>query len=739
MLAQLTDDFAALLIAGTFGGGWDRGGWPASGAALDAYAGWQLRHGDSDAERRFGGQVRPARPPGDPAPAQPVAVLQNHLNHLGFTVTDPVGRFGDATEAALREFQHAAYHRHVAVRPPGAAAAPTRRRAPRRYLGAAHGWLDEETARTLDTWRRPAAYGVENADRFIRPDLAQLPAATVFERVGEELYPWPTLVQARAALGLDRAGWRRVGDAQKALWRHRLVARTGFAGPDHTDPPYALHDPGNLFELEALTEFYLNYNDPWLPRSAVEAVGRNVPRAPGTAGYAVVDLLDPAGPTATAMPPHPANRTRLRLDGDLDFYELWPNDAETNVNAHRDLIWLAAPAAGQRRWFRIMAVDAAARIVTIEGRPTLTGPDHSWQIRRRPRLVVLDPVGERPRLSGAGARPGTAPDQVLLDGDASLSLVNINFDTVYLANDVARPSRTYRIIGCDAQARTLTLDGEPALDGEVSPWQLPAGAGGRYTPEPAFFSPKARGTNHYEGAVYIVYDGALRGSPSFTSYSSWSWTGGNADQRSAIRGNARYDCVSWLSGDTWKNYSFQIRSAPDPNPHPDHVVRARYYFDNMSNPRPPAGNPGGVWNPLPPLLYVQDDVGGKQLIRFHDGHTGGPGDAAAGSTGSAGCVVSPQHHPFRALLIGLHQQERALLNTPPNPDVALQNLAAAATRDDAQDLYQRSFPPAPPPPPAPAPPPPPPPHVREADWVGKLAMRMWLVRPDERPAGPAAL
>ncbi|WP_428964879.1 peptidoglycan-binding domain-containing protein [Micromonospora fluostatini] len=709
MLTELVDRFAGVLLAGAAGDGWTAGDWPAAPTALGRYGGWHLRHGDSDAERRFGGRVRA----GDPAQT-PVALLQRDLTELGFAVA-VTGRFDAATESALRELQTVAAHREVTATR-AEVAGESRGPAYRRHLGLPHGRLDEETAGTIDLWRQPGRHGVPDAERIVRPTLTGLPAATVLTRAARELYPWSTLVAARDGVPLTPAQWRQVGDAQKALWRRRLMVRAGFAVDEGGEPPYVLDvADGNLFHLEAVTEFYLNVNDPWLPRDAGEMVGRNVPRPPEDEGYHRVDLLDPAGTAATPAPPHPPNQFRLRLDGDADLAGVWRSDGANGP--HRDLLFLAGTAPAAQRWFRVAGVEAATRTVTVHGNPELVGPDQSWLLRRRPQIVMVDPVGERPHLVGTGARPGAAANQVILDGDAGLTLLNLNADTIHLPADVARPSATYRILGCDLATRTLTLDGEPALDGESSAWQIPAGVGGRFDPIPTGFRPDQRGTDHYGGVALVVHGGRQHAAYSFTSYSAWRY---NDDNRSAIRGNTHYDCLSYRSGDAFKNYSIKIVT-PGEN---DHVAHGRYYLDDISNPRPlPGVNP--TWHPFAPLLHVRDDPDGKRFIRFHDGHTN-TGDDAASSTGSAGCIVSPDYFDLRQTLIGLHQQERALLGLAPDPPLA--DLAPLG-RADSRALWTRSNT---------DPLTPPPPHVTTAQWQNMIAARLWLVRPDERPAGPAA-
>jgi hypothetical protein len=100
------------------------------------------------------------------------------------------------------------------------------------------------------------------------------------ERGTHTLFTWQALTQAKAAAGLTTQQWRDLGDRQKNLWRRRLLSRCGHGGAD-PDPPFEFGsaDLRNVFQLEAIAEFFLNFRDPWLPRDIVERVG-NVPRGP---------------------------------------------------------------------------------------------------------------------------------------------------------------------------------------------------------------------------------------------------------------------------------------------------------------------------------------------------------------------------------------------------------------------------------------------------------------------------
>jgi hypothetical protein len=493
------------------------------------------------------------------------------------------------------------------------------------------------------------------------------------------------------------------------------------------DPHFVFNtdDLGNVFQLEAVAEFYANYNDPWRSVTATPAPGENQPLAPasvlgGAGNYLTVDLLDPEGDAAAPVPPTSGTTTtQFVLDGTVDLTRVWARDAGALAsNSHRDLIYLEAATSRPGRWYKIMAINPTTRTVTLDAAPVLNRPTSAWRIRLRPRLVLVDPIGPRASLRGERAwLASSRPDERRLQvgPEANLATININFDTVYLPADTARTSKTYRIVGCDRAAGTVTLDAAPKLAARQTAWQMPAGLGGRFTPVATNFPSSDRGMDHYQGVMFVVYDGRVHTAKSWSSMTSVRWAPG-AEDRSSVRGNAaksgphpdsrEYDCVSWVSSEVWRSYSYSVvtRGAGD------HVDEARFYFDNVAN-------PPGTWAAPPESLTVRVDGNGKGTIRIHDGHTNTDGDIASG-TGSAGCVVSPLVHEWRELMIDLHQQERALLGSPPDPQLTV--IAGCNTRAAAQALWTNSHGATPP-------------AMPDSGWVHKLAARLWVIRPEERP------
>ncbi|MPZ99110.1 MAG: hypothetical protein GEU80_07175 [Dehalococcoidia bacterium] len=74
-------------------------------------------------------------------------------------------------------------------------------------------------------------------------------------------------------------------------------------------------------------------------------------------------------------------------------------------------------------------------------------------------------------LEGSGAV--AAGPVVTLTGAGDLSDLDPATDVVILATDVARASKSYRIVSVDAPAREVTVDGSPVLSSGASAWEVP--------------------------------------------------------------------------------------------------------------------------------------------------------------------------------------------------------------------------------------------------------------------------
>lgn len=446
--------------------------------------------------------------------------------------------------------------------------------------------------------------------------------------------------------------------------------------------PPALPGTPAVDELEAVAQFHLNWRQPHRPLRLTDRLWRPLV------------LRDPSGPTATPLAGAPAGSTRFEVD---PFVDLTGVRVSAPGSEHADLLRLDGDTARAGRSYRIVAVDPAARTITVEGVPSV-GAFSPWQVLRRPRLVLVEPFGGR--IGGAAASTTAVPaGWVQLDGIPDLNAVRANFDTIALAGDKARPSRSYRIVAVHPTDSRVQLDATPSPTAGTG-WRIPAGYADLLNPLVVTLTPTAAGCDTYDGLLFVVHDDTVQGSPlPFTGYSS---TVNAADPvlGTSITGNARYAVRSLRSPDSEaRNYEFAVTD-PDKLAQ-DLVATAGHYLDNVTALRqPPAVLPGGTARP---------DPDGKTAIRIHVGNATG---TVAGSTGD---LVSPAYRTLRTLLVGLHQTERALLGLAPDP--ALTAVAGATTQAASTALYNGGT-------------------VTDTHWNDRLHADLYLVRPDLRPTTP---
>src|SRR5688500_18065974 len=104
------------------------------------------------------------------------------------------------------------------------------------------------------------------------------------------------------------SGWWGTASA-KTQFLKRLAARAAHQWPDRNVDPFmfgAERDHWrNPAQLEAVVEFYANFDDPWRPAP--------VPRRPGDANYTAVNFKDLEGKAATV-----ANNV-ITLDGNPEL------------------------------------------------------------------------------------------------------------------------------------------------------------------------------------------------------------------------------------------------------------------------------------------------------------------------------------------------------------------------------------------------------------------------------------
>jgi len=552
------------------------------------------------------------------------------------------------------------------------------------------------------------------------------------------LYPIELLEMMRRSHNLTGTEWREVGNNQKALFRKQLQARTGNLKEGDTTPHFNFNilDKQNLFQLEAVVEFYANFPDPW-------ATG-TTPRESTDSNYITVDFLQPEGSDATlALFPR---RDTLSLGSDKDLKNLIKNTVQENQkNPHQNdkkngdiiVIW-PNNNPDQKSYYRIIKINGLDVTVdsdinvTVDSNINDTGP-FEWRILRRPILVLIDSFAGRIRGDKATANSST----ITLDiTEPNLRHVNQNFDTIYLSNVKAGSRSCFRIKDINVAAKTLTLDGTPDLESTTSSWHIPAGLSEGGLPQLSYYigpdmarpgqppyQPPALGNDHYDGVMFIIYDGSAQGPFRWSSYTSRYRPNslsqeGKRKACSSVRGNRRYYYHSWRAhSKEIINFAFHIGKSSPPG-HFNKNIPARNYFGY-----PNIGVDQGC--------TLDGDHKGDIFI--HYGSKGLRSTPRKGS-GSLGCLVSPLFSNFRDYMIEIMQQEIRHL-------ISLSGYHFSLTLQDDQEFQElynqltelnklvgknlrqsRTFFD----------------HEINTDWDttnwnDKLIGDFWLIRPDERP------
>lgn len=537
------------------------------------------------------------------------------------------------------------------------------------------------------------------------------------------LYPFSVLADAKVRLNLSRADWRLIGDNQKGIYRRRLLTRAGFPPAGSGEPPFAFNDADwrNTFQLESVVEFYMNYREPW--NAANNPPDDPATNLPGDPYIGPRDFLDPVG-------------TDARISGDTN--ELVINDADFDLAAVRadakngDIIILDAATTRPNKAYRIIGKPLGRMILDeppLAAGQTAVSP---WKLRRRLRLVMIDPFG--PRVAGTEAIVGAAVGAFgTIDLDGTVERVSPFFDTVYLPGDTARPRRTYRILAVRNNGRQLVIDGIPSFPDGASAWGIQAGVGGALeeaTPAgaPLFYNlgPGGQlGFDHFDGVMFVIYNDAVYFRARWNSYTARRQRANHQEFLSSMDGNRAFEIISYRSGRSddhdpttrdipFRNYSLRVVDwgqidIPVGQPNYDHVANARFFYRPLQN---------GVG------ATVDRDNDGKTEIRIHFSRDQRGNNR---SCDSAGCIVSPVMSDLRTALIDIYQDERRLLGLPPDVQVA-------RLRGQSQDAIQRAG------------------GIYDQDdagggliqaaWNGAIMGTFWLVRPDQLPlnyAHPAGI
>lgn len=375
------------------------------------------------------------------------------------------------------------------------------------------------------------------------------PNSSVDAAGSSRIWPWSALLQFKLQKQLTYADWRKLGDLQRAKYQTQLLARVRPASAPLNTPrfEYDVDDMYNLFQLEAVAEFYLNLPDPWDEST--------VPLAPNDIKFHRVNLLSLYGSSAQT------NGKTVTLDGQLDMTRVMPG---------RDTIELASETVRELKQFRIMAVNRNHSTVTVDGTPQLSSPG-SWRIFHNLTLVNIDAFGAR--LRGSNASSPVEKTLVLegLDDRQVAEMRRVNpYDTISL-RDVAPGTPheariTKRAVVTSAQGVSrarITLDRVLAPVQGGSAWAIPAGVGGTqgWLDKSAYTEFKndsaSNWWDNYDGMMFLVANGEIRCVYPWTSYSSMS------SVMSSIKGNVPYRFASYVSRrNLYINASFRVLS-PD--------------------------------------------------------------------------------------------------------------------------------------------------------------------------------
>lgn len=592
-----------------------------------------------------------------------------------------------------------------------------------------------------------------------------LPNFVAMPLTGQATYPYAVLDNERVTRGYDAADWRAIGNVQKSHYLERLMTRSGH-GTGTLPFEFNDADRKNIFQLEAVIEFYNNFDDPWAAgavplatsTAALQGVGATAPAVgaassdwvtlPAATTFAVIKpnhdliyLADARHPTRTyRITEVDAAANRVRIEGEpgalanstwrISRYQVTDlldpaGSAATlagtvlTLDGSSDLtrVWPSDPATPDVLYdwielddvtgtsparIRIVAVNPEARTVELESAPTLSGASTRWRIILRPRLIVIDPFG--PRLQGPEATvPSPAsPTIIELDASAVLDEVNANFDTIYLPADTTAGKRTYRIIGVDIPLRRLELDRAPSLPAP-SPWHIQSGVSGVLPYMGYGFAAAPSGYDHFDGMLFLVHRDQVQYTARWNSYTSRDQPAAHPEYLSTVRGNKLYEFTSFRSTNAFRNYSLKVV---------DYGALARSgiaeLFDGVREARFYFANPPtpdiAAPNVTPDTPGVNASANGKTVIRFHHSGTVGTGCS------SAGCIVSSNYAPLRQRLTVLYNDERALVLGARDTDI---DDLETATHGQAEALWNANT-------------------VTDAEWNRKIVGYVWIIRPDER-------
>ncbi len=372
-------------------------------------------------------------------------------------------------------------------------------------------------------------------------------SARAVDTVGNDrLWHWSALVDYKRAKTLSYSEWRRLGDLQKAKYRAQLLARVrpANAPPNTARFDFDVDDMFNIFQLEAVVEFYMNLTEPW------DATTPLLP--PDSPVYRPINLLSLYGTAAQV------NGLDVTLDDQLDM---------TRVSAGRDTLLLEGEGTRPGKQFRIMDVPGGPR-VTVDAAPQIGGGTSAWRIFDSPTLIHIDCFGARMQGARAVSAGGPTIELQALSDQQLQALAQVNpYETIALgtATSSSGAARIQQVSAIDRAARTarLSLDRAMVLPAGGVAWTIPAGVGGvqgYLSSKPKKAASVQWGWDHYDGMLFLVGGGEVRCAFPWTSYTSRALDhkGRGIRFHSSIKGNLHYRFATVFSRNLYINVAFSV-------------------------------------------------------------------------------------------------------------------------------------------------------------------------------------
>ncbi|MEO9484718.1 MAG: hypothetical protein ABJG47_14765 [Ekhidna sp.] len=574
----------------------------------------------------------------------------------------------------------------------------------------------------------------------------------------EKILAWRDLKKIEFHKDVTLEKWNMIGSIQKKLFLIRLLKRYGvqpvhdnlldivndfsdefpneFEGVDS----FEFTENENIFMLEAVVEYFLNYNDPRKPILDHNQI---------QGSWKTTDLRKPIAEGVKARifySSKPDIPNSLGIDyvvgiekakaGDIMYLENAIDEANDAFNT-------------KSKYFIIKKIvkyhNSDSRSVELHGNPKfLPGVESSrWKIIRTPNLVLIDSFGARNNsLKGESKSFSTDSPRILeIEDSAVLTKINNEFDTILIKS--ANGDKRYEIVEVDNSngSKSVTVDRDIQLsNGAISSWHIPAGVTGQlpnlnYTLGPN--DNRNAGKDHYDGQLFLIFDGKIISYYRWSSYTSRQRLYQRPAWASSMRGNDIFDYWSIRDDDSsYRNFCFRINDKDKKFKNKDGdsvygVLNARFYFGIPSQITPDvrviANNKNVIDDFVPeeadpriPSDNNTTQANGKTGVIIHYGSTSGE------TTHSGGCVVSPEMFKMRSRLIqvyldiGLydniyvHQSKLSLNSVGVLLNNKLNILKDKKTYTESRNLFNGG-------------------EMPKEYWGNLFKGLFYLIRPDEKP------